>query len=67
MLFTMRDRFAKKRIFDPKNPEDLKAYRLFLKNNNWGKNGCPFELEWPWISIPYMIAHKIAEQAVKSI
>ena len=67
MLFSMRDRFVTKRIFNPKDLEDLKAYKYFLKHNNWGKNGCPFELEWPWISIPDMIAHKIAEQAVKSI
>jgi hypothetical protein len=66
-LFSMRGRFPDKRIFDPKNPEDLKAYRNFLKKNNWGKNGCPFELEWPWLSIPYMISHKITEHTLKKI
>ena len=67
MLFTMRDRFAKKRLFNPNNLEDLKVYKYYLKHNNWGKNGCPFELEWPWISLPYMIEHKIAEHTVNSI
>ena len=66
-LFSMRGRFPAKRVFDPKNPEDLKVYKHFLKNSNWGKNGCPFELEWPWLSIPYMISHKITQHMLKNI
>ena len=66
-LFSMRGKFPAKRVFDPKNPDDLKAYRLFLKKNNWGKNGCPFELEWPWLDIPAMLSHKISQHFVEQI
>ena len=66
-LFSMRGRFPDKRIFDPKKTEDLKAYRNFLRKNNWGKHGCPFELEWPWLNIPCMISHKIAKHMLKNI
>ena len=56
-----------KRVFDPNSKEDLKAYKHFLDNHSWGSNGCPFELEWPWLSIPDMISHKIATVAVAEL
>jgi hypothetical protein len=59
-------RFAK-RFFDVNNKEDLKMYRNFITTGGWGINGCPFELEWPFISVPDMLAHKISEYAVKNI
>ena len=59
-------RFAK-RFFDVNNKEDLKMYRNFITTGGWGINGCPFELEWPFISVPDMLAHKISEHAVKDI
>ncbi len=65
-LLRMKQRFPK-RVFDVNSKEDLKVYKLFLKNSNWGKTGCPFELEWPWLSIPDMISHKIAENAVAKV
>jgi hypothetical protein len=59
-------RFAK-RFFDVNNKEDLKMYKNFITTNSWGINGCPFEIEWPWLTIPDMLAHKISEHAVKNI
>jgi len=56
-----------KRVFDVNNKEDLLAYKSFLDNHSWGSNGCPFELEWPWLSIPDMISHKIARAAVAKV
>lgn len=56
-----------KRVFNVNNTDDLKAYKQFLKTKSWGKNGCPFELEWPWLSIPDMISHKIAEATVAKV
>lgn len=47
-----------KKIFDVNSAIDLRHYQSFLKNKSWGK-GCPFELEWPFLSIPEMIQHKI--------
>ena len=59
-------RFAK-RFFDVNNKEDLKMYKNFITTNSWGINGCPFEIEWPFLSIPAMLAHKISEHAVRNI
>jgi len=56
-----------KRIFDVTAKKDLIAYRHYIKQRRWGEQGCPFELEWPWTSIPDMIAHKIAEHAVENL
>lgn len=65
-LLRMRQRFPK-RVFNVKNREDLKVYKHFIENKSWGVGGCPFELEWPWLSIPDMISHKIAEAAVAEL
>jgi len=62
----LRNKFPK-RVFNVKNKQDLKVYKHFITSHSWGEYGCPFELEWPWLSIPDMIAHKIAEHAVESV
>ena len=56
-----------KRVFDVNSKEDLKSYKNFLATRSWGKEGCPFELEWPWLTVPDMINHKIAENAVSKL
>jgi len=48
-----------KRTFDPKNKADVEDFKNFLENNSWGKTGCPFKLEYPWVSLPDMIKDKI--------
>lgn len=56
-----------KRVFDATSKEDLVAYKNYLANNSWGSNGCPFELEWPHLSVPDMIAKKVAESVVAKV
>jgi len=56
-----------KRQFNVDSKEDLRAYKNFLATRSWGDSGCPFELEWPWLSIPDMISHKIAENTVAKV
>jgi hypothetical protein len=55
-----------KRKFDAANKEDLRVYKNFLENGTWGGT-CPFELEQPYLEIPYMIAVKIAEKHLEKI
>ena len=53
-------RSTPKREFNPADPMDLAEYRHYLKNGGW-KASCPFELQWPYTSVPYMIAEQISE------
>ena len=46
--------------FSAKNKKHLEAAHQFFKNSHWG-GGCPFVLESEYISIPYMLADKIAK------
>lgn len=66
ILSTLKKRYAK-RLFDVGNKQDLKMYRNFIQTRSWGTDGCPFELEWPWLSVPDMLAHKISEHAVEQV
>lgn len=52
-----------RRKFDVENPKDLEIFANFLKNSAWGPNGCPFQPEEDWISIPDMIKDKIVRKA----
>ena len=38
--------------------DHLQEFRNFVINGKWEK-GCPFELEWPYLSIPDMIKDRI--------
>lgn len=49
-----------KRNFDPTNAVDLIEYDFFLKQRKWRIN-CPFDLEWPFLSIPEMIQSKLID------
>lgn len=66
-FFSKLNRLYPKHQFDPSNKKDLKAYKEYLATRSWGHNGCPFELEWPWLSVPDMINHKLAESAVEKV
>lgn len=46
--------------FNVENDIHIKRFTFFLKNKNWGPDGCPFELEDPFTSVPSMIYDKIA-------
>ena len=56
-----------KRQFDPTKKEDMLAYKKFMVKNSWGANGCPFLVEWPFLSVPDMMRHRISEYAVSKV
>ena len=51
-----------RRQFNVNNSADCSVFAKFLKNGAWGKDGCPFEIEDPWLSIPDMIKDKLARK-----
>jgi hypothetical protein len=57
---------SKKRKFDINNKADVEIYKHFLVHNDWKIVGsCPFELEYPYISIPDMIKDKLVRKFLK--
>ena len=50
-------------IFNPNNKEHIEAYKQFLLESRW-KNGCPFFLEFPFLTIPHMIQDKIVRNVL---
>lgn len=48
----------KKRFFDVKSKVDLDEARHFFQKHAW-KNGCPFILEYPYMTVPDMIKDKM--------
>jgi hypothetical protein len=54
-----------KRYFDLNNKNDVELYRQFLINNAWGGIGCPFILEFPYLTTPDMIKDKLVRKFLK--
>lgn len=52
----------KRRFFDPKSKQDMAAAKEFFAVHYWGVSGCPFYLEFPYMTIPDMIKDKIIHQ-----
>lgn len=48
-----------KRFFDENNPHDIELYKNFIKRNSWGREGCPFILEQPFLAVPDMIKERL--------
>jgi hypothetical protein len=48
-----------KRDFDVKSQIDVALYKNFLVTNAWGVLGCPFALEFPYLTVPDMIKDKL--------
>lgn len=48
-----------KRFFDVKSKQDIASFKKFIKEHRWGADGCPFYLEFPYLTIPDMIKDKI--------
>jgi hypothetical protein len=45
------------------NEKDVEIYKHFLVNNDWKHVGsCPFELEYPYNSVPDMIKDKLVRK-----
>jgi hypothetical protein len=53
----------KKRTFDENSKEDLETAKFFFENHRW-KDGCPFILEYPYLSVPDMIRDKLVHKAL---
>ena len=51
--------------FNPADKKHVEQYRNFLVNRKWDTLGCPYELEWPYLSIPDMIKDKIINHYLK--
>jgi hypothetical protein len=48
-----------KRYFNPSSKKD------FLQQGTWGYDGCPFTLEYPYLTIPDMIKDKLIHKFLK--
>ena len=46
-------------VFDLSDKKHVSLYKTFLTTGAWGKNGCPFALEFPYLSVPDMIKDKL--------
>ena len=53
---------TKRRNFNVNSRVDVDLYRQFLLTSTWGENGCPFELEYPFVNIPLMIQDKLVRK-----
>ena len=51
--------------FNPEEKKHVEHYRNFVVKRKWDNPGCPFELEWPYLSIPDMIKDKIINHYLK--
>ena len=41
--------------------DDLDLVKNFFLKKQWGNEGCPFYLEWPYLTIPDMLKDKITK------
>jgi len=48
-----------KRKFDVNNKKDVALYKAFIIDGRWGETGCPFTLEFPYLTVPDMIKDKL--------
>lgn len=65
ILNTLHQELMKsRRNFDPNSQEDLEEFRFFINNKKW-KGCCPFNLEWPYLTIPDMLKDKITKNILK--
>lgn len=59
----LRDVLTTRRYFNPNSKQDISEAKKFFKESKW--EGCPFYLEWPYLSIPDMIKDKITRLYLK--
>lgn len=52
-----------RRDFNPSKKEDLVELGFFVKNKKW-REGCPFNLEFPYTDVPNMCMIKYAEHSL---
>jgi hypothetical protein len=51
-------------LFDANNKEHVECFKNFLINSRW-PSSCPFEVEYPWVSIPDMIKDELVRHYLK--
>lgn len=51
-----------KMFFDVSNKKHIDLYKSFLRKHSWGVNGCPFILEFPYLTIPDMVKDKMVHK-----
>ena len=57
---------VKKRKFDLNSKKDVEIYKSFLETNSWKITGsCPFQLEFPYLTVPDMIKDKLVRKYLK--
>jgi hypothetical protein len=61
---SLESRMPRKRFFDPKSKADMAVVKKFMKTMAWGRDCCPFYLEYPYKSVPAMIKDKIVYNIV---
>jgi hypothetical protein len=49
--------------FDTENKEHISWFKYFMENGKW-QNGCPFYLEFPYLTIPDMIKDKLIKKYI---
>jgi hypothetical protein len=54
-----------RRFFKVTNKVDVDMFRNFLETHAWGGKGCPFILEFPYVTIPDMIRDKLIHKILK--
>jgi hypothetical protein len=52
-------------FFDANNKKDIERFRLFMEQAAWGSDGCPYILEFPYLTIPDMITDKLIHKFMK--
>lgn len=55
----LESKLAPKRFFNPKSKKDMAVAKLFFQSHTWGRQGCPFFLEFPYSTVPDMMKDKI--------
>lgn len=50
--------------FDKNNKDHVQSFKKFLVQSHW-QGGCPFDLEYPWNSVPDMIKDKLIRHYLK--
>ena len=54
-----------KHLFSVNSKKDVDMYANFLRTGAWGREGCPFILEYPYLTIPDMIKDKLVHKFLK--
>lgn len=53
-----------KRFFNEKSKRDIAIAKQFFKEHSWGIEGCPFILEYPYLTVPDMIKDKLIHKSL---